>query len=528
MTLHQIIIEDRKRTRGEVLTDFIPESFKYEWSKNDERSISFTAYRTNTNADVFDMITNEGFVVYKGQYYVIKQTAIKSDSVDLVVDVTAKHIFMSFSDHYILKDLENEELNNDDAEDENKPKYSLQEYLKFGFNGNTLGFTYKIVGDFNTRVAVDELGNKNGLEYLVEGAELYDYIYFADNKKIYIYKPDKFYQHSNETIRYKYNTDEVTATITTTDLKTYVRGYGKKRTKTETKNYNPIKTPNMTLNGNWIKTGTYRTETIGASYEYEFNAKWGNETLVFSLKKGPYGGVIRVQFDEEIVGDYEVFSRTATTDRIVIRKNIKKGTHTFKVTLLGPIEGYDYKAHKPTAYLGSEKQIILNLTAVLKGEDLYHFKSEYKSPNYEIFGHMEAPTVFDDNVLDKQELTEKLKAELQDEPTLELATNYLGSMDDRHYIQNGDINERSIVHFRHDILGYNTDLKVVKITESHPLVNQPVEVEFSNAVADIISIQQQVNKKIKQINQPSSTSSTSSSAGVGLTFDVVGSVTLDE
>lgn len=165
---------------------------------------------------------------------------------------------------------------------------------------------------------------------------------------------------------------------------------------------------------------------------------------------------------------------------------------------------------------------------MLKGEDLYHFKSEYKSPNYEIFGHAEAPTLFDDNVADKQELTEKLKAELQDEPTLELSTNYLGDMNDRRYINNGDINERSIVRFKHDILGYDTDLKVVKITESHPLVNVPVEVEFSNASSDIISIQRQVNQKIKQINQPSSTSSTSSSAGVGLTFDVVGSVTLDE
>lgn len=526
--MEQIIIEDRKKTKGEILTDFDPSTFKYEYEKNNERSVSFTAYRTNVNADVFDMLVNEAFVIWKGQYYVIKSTSIKSDNLRLTIEVVAKHIFMEFQQHYILKDLENEELNNDEVDEELKPSYSLSEYMKFGFNGNTLGFTYKIVGDFKNRVIIDELGNQNGMEYLVAGAELYDYIYFADNKKIYIYKPDKFYTHSEEVLRYKFNTDEVTASITTTELKTYIRGYGKKRTKTETKNYNPIKTPNMTLNGNWIKEGTYRTETIGASYEYEFNAKWGNETLVFSLKKGPKGGIVRIQFDEEIVGDYEVFSRTATTDRMVIRKNIKKGSHTFKVTFLGPIERFDYKAHKPTGYLGTEKQVILNLTAVLKGEDLYHFKSEYKSPNYEIFGHAEAPTLFDDNVADKQELTEKLKAELQDEPVIELATNYLGSFDDKSYIQNGDINERSIVRFKHEMLGYDTDLKVVKITESHPLVNVPVEVEFSNARKDIVSIQRQINEKVKKINRPSGASSVSSSAGVGLSFDVVGSVILDE
>lgn len=517
--MYQIIVQDRQGTRGEILIDFDPSSFKYEYEINNERSISFTAYKTNMNADVFNMLQNEAIVLWKGQKYVIKQTQIKSDNTMLTVEVTAKHIFMEFQNHYILKDLENEEMNSEESEDEEKPSYTLEQYLQFGFNGNELGFTYKIIGGFNNRIVVDELGNKNGMEYLIEGAELFDYIYFADNKKIYIYQPNKFYKMAEEVIRYKYNTDEVSASVTTTELKTFIRGYGKKKTSKETKNYNPIKTPNMTLNGNWIKEGTWRTETIGASYEYEFNCKWGNETLVFSLKKGPKGGIVRVQFDEEIVGDYEVFSRTATTDRMVIFKNIKKGRHTFKVTFLGPVPGYDYKTNKPTGYLGTEKQVILNLTAVLKGEDLYHFKSEYKSPNYEIFGHMEAPTVFDDNVLDKQELTEKLKGELQDEPTVELSTNYLG------YEQ---ITENNIVHFVHEPLGYNTDLKVVKITEPHPLVNEPVEVEFSNAKQDIISIQQNINRKIKQINQPSKTSSTSSSASIGIDFDVVGSVILDE
>ena len=524
--MYQIIVQDRKGTKGEILTDFDPASFKYEYEKNNERSITFTAIKTNVNADIFNMLQNEAIILWKGQKYVIKQSTIKSDNLMLTVDVTAKHIFMEFQNHYILKDLENEEMNSDETE-EDKPSYSLEQYLNFGFNGNVLGFTYEIIGDFKERVVIDELGNQNGMEYLINGAELYNYIYFADNKKIYVYNPEKFYKMSDEVLRYKYNTSEVSASVTTTELKTFIRGYGKKKTTKETKNYSPIKTPQMTLNGTFIKKGTWRTQTIGDSYEREFECKWGNETLIYNLKKGVHGGYWTVYIDGEVSGDFECFARTATTERIVLRKNLKKGKHTFKAVFRGPIKGLNYKAHKPEGYIGTETQNILNLTAVLKGDDLYHYKSEYKSPNYDVFGHAEAPTVFDDNVLDKQELTEKIKAELQDEPTVELSTNYLGSMEEKKYITNGDITENSIVHFIHEPLGYSTGLKVVKITESHPLVNEPVDVEFSNSKADIINIQQKINKQIKQINQPSK-SVVSTASNIGLDYDIVGSVSIDE
>src|SRR5699024_9762120 len=108
------------------------------------------------------------------QKYVIKQTQIKSDNTMLTVEVTAKHIFMEFQNHYILKDLENEEVNNKESKEEEKQSYTLEQYLKCGFDANKLGLTYKIIGDFNNRVIVDELGNKNGMEYLIEGAELFD------------------------------------------------------------------------------------------------------------------------------------------------------------------------------------------------------------------------------------------------------------------------------------------------------------------------------------------------------------------
>lgn len=500
--MDSLVLKNKKNTFGEILTDFDFGSFKYEYEKNNERSISFMIYKTSSNADIFDSLLNEMVLMWQGQEYVIKSTLIKYDGAIVSNEVTGKHIFMEFQNHYIQKDLENEEMNSEESTDEdNKPTMTLEQYLEFGFKDNKLGFTYEIKGTFNNRVAIDELGNKNGMEFLTEGAELFNYIYFADNKKIYIYDEETFYQMADIPLIYKYNSSEVQATFTTTDVKTYIQGYGKKKTKAETKNYNPVKPKDISYSGTFIKDGTWRTEVVGASYSKEINCKWGNEILEWTLKKMAKGGLLDVYLDDELVGRYECYSKTATSEKIVIARNLSKGNHTFKAVFKGAKPGIDYKKSNPCMYVGTEKSTVLNLTAVLKGSDIYHAYAEYKSPNIDAFGFSEAPTVFDDNALDKDELLKKIKGELNDQPTVEVSTNYLGSVEEKQYLGNDDIKENNTIRFIHQPLGYNLDLKVVKLTQSHPLVNQPVEVDFSNSPKDIIKIQQNINRNIKRMNK---------------------------
>ena len=135
--MYQLVLTNRKRTFAEIITDFDYGSFKREYEKNNERSISFTAYKTNKTSDIFDLIVNENIVIYKNQQYVIKSTDIKYDGVNVRVEVVAKHIFMDFQNHYIQKDLEDEEMNNDEEDSEsgqeNKPTITLEQYLDFGF-----------------------------------------------------------------------------------------------------------------------------------------------------------------------------------------------------------------------------------------------------------------------------------------------------------------------------------------------------------------------------------------------------------
>lgn len=96
---------DRKRTMGEILIDFDYSSFKYEYEKNNERQISFTALKTNHNADVFNMLQNEAILKWKGQEYIIKSTSVKSNNITLTNDIVGKHIFMEFQNHISIKIL---------------------------------------------------------------------------------------------------------------------------------------------------------------------------------------------------------------------------------------------------------------------------------------------------------------------------------------------------------------------------------------------------------------------------------------
>ena len=496
-----MVLKNKKGTFGEILVDYDFSSWKLSYEKNGERSIDFTIYKTYINSDLFDALSNEMLIDWEGQEYVVKSTSVKYDGEVVSNDVTAKHIFMEFQNHYIQKDLESEEMNSDETTDEdNKPTMTLEQYLEFGFKGNKIGFTYEIRGKFTNRVAIDELGDKNGMEFLTEGAELFNYIYFADNKKIYIYDEETFYQMADIPLIYKYNSSEVQATISTMDVKTYIQGYGKKKTKAETKNYNPVKPKDISYSGTFIKEGTWRTENVGASYTKTFNCKWGNERLEWTLKKMSKGGLIDVYLDGDLIGRYDCYSKTATSEKIVIAQRLGKGSHTFKAVFRGAKSGVDYKNSKPCMYVGTEKSTILNLTAVLKGTDIYHAYAEYKSPNIDAFGFSEAPTVFDDNALDKDELLKKIKSELNDQPTVEVSTNYLGSVEDKHYIGHDDIKVNNTIRFIHQPLGYNLDLKVVKLTAPHPLANEPVEVDFSNSPTDIVKIQQGISRNIKKVN----------------------------
>ena len=491
MENYDIIVTDLNDKMSELLLDFAYDTFVYEYERNNTRQITFTAYKTSKNEDVFNMLQNESYIEYQGQRYVIKDANASYDGLLFTKEITAFHIMYEFQNHFVSKDITSEELNDEASDEETNTLMTLEQFLNFAFKDNKLGYSYEIKGSFNKSLPVNELGGKNGIEYIVEGAEIFDYIYFADNKKITFYDHNTFYNESEKVVRYRYNNDEVKATVDTKDMKTYVKGYGKKKTKSETKNYQPLKPSDLSYNGTFIKEGTWRTEQIGASFSCTVNCKWGNEIIEMSFKKMSKGGNVKIEVDGEVLGIYKAYSRAATTETLLLKKNASKGKHTIKATFMGGIPNVDYKNNKPVMYVGTSKSSVINTTAVLKGSEVYHTLAEYKSPNYNVFGHRQAPDVFDDSITNKTELVEKLKSELDDQPKIGLEINY---------IDKEQIDENDAVWFIHEPLEYDTELKVVALNRKHPLNPEPDEISFSNNSDDITKIQNKTVNQIKNVN----------------------------
>ena len=492
MENYDIIVTDFNNKMSELLLDFAYDTFDYEYERNSSRQISFTAYKTTKNEDVFNMLQNEAFIDYQGQRYVIKDATASYNGLVFTKEITAFHIMYEFQNHFVSKDITSEELNDEVTDDETDTLMSLDQYLNFIFKDNKLGYSYKIIGNFNKSLPVTDLGDKNGIEHLIEGSEIFDYIFFADNKMIHIYDHTTFYNLTEKVVRYRYNNDEVKATVDTKELKTFIKGYGKKKSKSETKNYQPLKPTDLTYSGTFIKEGTWRTENVGASFSCTVDCKWGNEIIEMTFKKMSKGGNVKIEVDGEVLGIYKAYSRAATTETLLLKKNASKGKHTIKATFMGGIPGVDYKNSKPVMYVGTSKSNVINTTAVLKGSEVYHTLAEYKSPNYKTFGHRQAPDVFDDKITNKQDLIERLKKELNDEPSIDLEINY---------IDREQINENDAIWFIHEPLGYDTELRVVSIKRKHPLNPEPDEISFSNNKNDITKIYNQITGQIKNVDK---------------------------
>lgn len=270
--MDKLLVRGLKRTEIEPLglSSLDPDSFYITWAMNETWQLQFTARDDGSVA--YNMLDDESSVFYDGQEYIVKQCI--PDFVDgtKAKDVVATHVYNEISrirkykqyidtsdpssgqstnvkanpddtgssgDNSSVTQNGNTTITKTDEGDnqENQIWYSLEDVLKYYLDGNSLGFTYQIIGNFG-KSRIEQLQDGNGTDMLSKIVEHWpNAVIFPDNRNIRVYNIDDFEKDYGNRLDYEYNTTEFKLTYDSTSLTNEVFCVGAKysvETETET------------------------------------------------------------------------------------------------------------------------------------------------------------------------------------------------------------------------------------------------------------------------------------------------------
>ncbi len=281
VTDNKVKVRGVGRTETEPLNCIDPDSFYVDWEANSAWSIQFTAHDDKSFA--YSMLDAQASLFFDGQEYIIKQAEPDASGKVNTIDVVATHVYFELSrirkyktyidpaDADKQTDVKvygstqqdddssggNDSGNDDDPSaqktvtsttngntttkttvtktdetkedsDENQVEYHIEDVLKHWIDGNQLGFSYQVIGDFPT-ARLEELADGSGTDMLSKITEAWpNAVIYPDNRNIRVYAQDQFYKDYGNRLDYPNNTTEVKWTFDSTSLTNEVMCIGGK------------------------------------------------------------------------------------------------------------------------------------------------------------------------------------------------------------------------------------------------------------------------------------------------------------
>ncbi|HGF8162932.1 TPA: phage tail protein [Enterococcus faecium] len=215
--MKDIFIQDYEKTKKEILTDYDKSTFTENWQENETWEISFTIVKTKLNELAFDLVDYENSVFFNGQEFIVKQMGVSAEGAAITKTVTATHIYYTMQDGFQYDTITGTR--------------SINQLLAHVFKPDNRGFTWNVVDPNKKFLPVEQenFGNGNYLKLVEEILKDYDAIVIPDNKNLTFFPRSEYGKKTEEQIRYKYNTDSVKFDIDTLNLKTQIKGFGKKK-----------------------------------------------------------------------------------------------------------------------------------------------------------------------------------------------------------------------------------------------------------------------------------------------------------
>lgn len=215
--MKNILIRNYEETKEEILINYDKDSFSISWQQNETWELSVTVPRTKGNQITFDLIDYENYVVFDGQQYSIKQMRSYASGSQIYKDIVATHIYYTIQDGRQYDTVSGTK--------------SINDLLTHIFKAGNRGFSWEVVDPNNVFLKKEQenFGNDNYLNLINEILEDYGAVVIPNNKHLVFYPISEYGNITEQQIRYKYNTDEVSFDIDTYALKTQIKGFGKKK-----------------------------------------------------------------------------------------------------------------------------------------------------------------------------------------------------------------------------------------------------------------------------------------------------------
>jgi hypothetical protein len=225
--LKNILIRNYEETKEEILINYDKDSFSISWQQNETWELSVTVPETKRNQITFDLIDYENYVVFDGQQYSIKQMRPYASGSQIYKDVVATHVYYTIQDGWQYDTISGTK--------------SINDLLTHVFKAGNRGFSWEVVDPNNVFLKKEQenFGNDNYLNLINEILEDYGAVVIPNNKHLVFYPISEYGNITEQQIRYKYNTDEVSFDIDTYALKTQIKGFGKKK-EDDSYYFNPV------------------------------------------------------------------------------------------------------------------------------------------------------------------------------------------------------------------------------------------------------------------------------------------------
>jgi len=263
----KVTVKGLGRTEVEPLNSIDPDSFYINWEINSAWSLQFTAYQDGSLA--YSMLDSQASIFFDGQEYIIKQAEPDANSGQDSLDVVATHVYFEVGrirkyKTYVDPQDDGKDTdvrvnggtqvdNGDNGSDENDPNsqkatsqsqsrsttttttvtktdetkdeseenqvsYKIEDVLKYWLDGNNLGFTYQVIGNFPSS-RIEQLSDGSGTDMLSKITDHWpNAVIYPDNKNIRVYSQDQFNKDYGNRLDYLYNTTEFKWTFDSTSL----------------------------------------------------------------------------------------------------------------------------------------------------------------------------------------------------------------------------------------------------------------------------------------------------------------------